>query len=98
MMSNMEMRVDIGMMQTAGANFNLSGQRMPLSRAEKNKVYTVVKISGKYDTKKHLSDLGFVEGEQLQVTSVLGGNIIVTVKGVKVALGEELAKRVTVSE
>ena len=39
MMSNMEMRVDIGMMQTAGANFSLSGQRMPLSRAEKNKVY-----------------------------------------------------------
>lgn len=96
-MSNMEMSAEFGMVKSSEAKVSASGLRIPLNRAEKNTEYTVLKISGQDETKKHLSDLGFVEGEKVQVTSSLGGNIIVTVKGVKVALGEDLAKRVTVT-
>lgn len=96
-MANMDVSATAGMAHAGDAKVTASGMRVPLSHAESNTEYTVLKISGKDETKKHLSDLGFVEGERIFVTSSLGGNIIVTVKDVKVALGEELAKRVTVT-
>ncbi len=96
-MSNMQM----GMGLTMGHCVNdsvvtMQGMRMPLNRAEANTDYVVEKVSGKDETKKHLCDLGFVEGEKVRVSSARNGNIIVTVKGVKIAVGEELAKRITV--
>ena len=40
--------------------------------------------------------LGFVPGEQIVVVSRIGGNLIVNVKGSRVALSSELAKHITV--
>ncbi|MDO4281573.1 MAG: FeoA family protein [Peptococcaceae bacterium] len=95
-MSNMELNADGMVGQATNAQVKMQGMRIPLNRAEKNTEYTVEKVSGKDETKKHLNDLGFVTGEKIMVTSALDGNIIVTVKGVKIAVGEDLAKRVTV--
>lgn len=75
----------------------VGGLRLPLNKAEKNELYTVVKVSGKDETKKHLSNLGFVEGTQVRVISELNGSIIVDVKGTKLAIGEDLSKRVMVT-
>lgn len=96
-MSNMQM--GIGM--TMGHRMNdvgvmMQGMRLPLNRTEANAEYVVEKVSGKAETKKHLADLGFVAGEKVKVSSARNGNIIVTVKGVKIAVGDELAKRITV--
>ena len=74
----------------------MQGMRLPLNRAEANTEYVVEKVSGKDETKKHLADLGFVTGEKVKVSSARNGNIIVTVKGVKIAVGDDLAKRITV--
>lgn len=96
-MSSMQM--GIGM--TFGRRVNdggtmMRGIRLPLNRTEDNAEYVVEKVSGKDETKKHLADLGFVASEKVKVASARNGNIIVTVKGVKMAIGDDLAKRITV--
>ena len=78
------------------ANTTGGGQRLPLARASKGETYKVVKISGKDETKKHLSDLGFVLNSEVTVVNEVQGNLICEVKGVRVALSHELAQRITV--
>ena len=55
---------------------------------------TVEKKEGKL--KKHLEDLGFVAGGEVQVINTLSGNIIVNVKDTRVALSKELAAKIMV--
>lgn len=83
---------------SAGCRVNTSstGMRMPLNRVAKGSQGTVVKVSGADETKKHLNNLGFVEGTIVTVISELNGSIIVEVKGTKLGLDADLAKRVTV--
>ena len=96
-MSNMQM--GIGMVfghRVNDGGLMMQGLRLPLNRTEANAEDVVEKVSGKDETKKHLADLGFVAGEKVKVTSARNGNIIVNVKGVKIAIGDDLAKRITV--
>ena len=46
---------------------------------------------------KHLEDLGFVAGGTATVISVLGGNVIVKVKESRVAISEEMARKIMVA-
>lgn len=46
---------------------------------------------------RHLSNLGFVEGAKLMVVSEHGGNLIVKVKGSRVAIGKDIAKKIIVA-
>ena len=46
---------------------------------------------------RHLSNLGFVEGAKLMVVSEHGGNLIVKVKGSRVAIGRDIAKKIIVA-
>ena len=54
------------------------------------------KGSGNPETKKHLEDLGFVAGGSVTVVSALGGNIIVKVKESRVAISDEMARKIMV--
>ncbi|MBB5182307.1 FeoA family protein [Catenisphaera adipataccumulans] len=69
---------------------------MPLTYAEMNKLYTVKRVTGKDEVRAHLATLGFVEGSQVKVIQSIDGNLIVDIKGVRVALDESLARRVLV--
>ena len=96
-MSNMEMGIGMALSHHANeSKVKMQGMRLPLNRAEANTEYVVEKVSGKDETNKHLADLGFVTGEKVKVSSARNGHIIVTVKGVKIAVGDDLAKRITV--
>lgn len=96
-MSNMQMGIGMTLGRCANdTGLVMQGMRMPLNRVEANAEYVVEKVSGKDETKKHLADLGFVAGETVKVSSARNGNIIVTVKGVKIAVSDDLAKRITV--
>ena len=53
-------------------------------------------MSGNPETKKHLEDLGFVVGGSVTVVSALGGNIIVKVKESRVAISDEMARKIMV--
>ena len=69
---------------------------MVLSDVKKNGVYHVKQLHALGDLHRHLEDLGFVPGEAITVVSRIGGNLIVNIKGSRVALSAELAKNIVV--
>ena len=69
---------------------------MPLSLADVGEENTIKKIGGKPEVKKHLENLGFVVGGTDKVISTLGGNVIVNVKEARVAISEEMARKIMV--
>ena len=69
---------------------------MPLMFAEKGKPQIIRKIGGSPEVKKHLEDLGFTVGGEASVISSLGENLIVKVKESRVAVSEELARKIMI--
>lgn len=69
---------------------------IPLIYAEAGQPQIIKKIGGNPEIKKHLEDLGFVVGGEASVISSLGENLIVKVKESRVAVSEELARKIMV--
>lgn len=69
---------------------------MPLSLANVGENNIIKKIGGNAEVKKHLENLGFVVGGNVQIVSALGGNVIVNVKEARVAISEEMARKIMV--
>ena len=53
-------------------------------------------VHGDDSVKKHLNELGFVEGAEIEIVAENGGNLIVGVYGTRIALNHDLAKRIFV--
>ena len=69
---------------------------MPLVLADIEKEQTIMKVGGSPEVKKHLENLGFVAGGTVTVVSSLNGNLIVKVKEARVAISEEMARKIMV--
>ena len=69
---------------------------MPLVFAEVGEDNVIKKIGGSPEVKNHLENLGFVVGGEIRVINSLGGNVIVNVKESRVAISEEMAKKIMV--
>lgn len=69
---------------------------MPLIYAEAGQTQIIRKIGGSPEVKKHLEDLGFNVGGQVSVVSSLGENLIVKVKESRVAVSDELARKIMI--
>lgn len=69
---------------------------MPLSLANPGENNIIKKIGGNPEVKKHLENLGFVVGGNVRIVSTLGGNVIVNVKEARVAISEEMARKIMV--
>lgn len=69
---------------------------MPLVFAEKDQPQIIRKIGGSPEVKKHLEDLGFNVGGEVSIVSTLGSNLIVKVKESRVAVSEELARKIMI--
>ena len=69
---------------------------MPLVYAEVGQPMIIRKIGGSPEVKKHLEDLGFNVGGEVSVVSTLGENLIVKVKESRVALSDELARKIMI--
>ena len=69
---------------------------MPLTLANVGEESIVRKVSGSPEVRKHLEDLGFVAGGAVTVVSSLCGNIIVKVKESRVAISEEMARKIMI--
>ena len=69
---------------------------MPLSMVKEGEINTICKVGGKEETRKFLENLGFVSGGEVPVVSQINGNIIVNVKGSRVAIGRDKANKVMV--
>ncbi|MBR6349899.1 MAG: ferrous iron transport protein A [Lachnospiraceae bacterium] len=69
---------------------------MPLALADVGEENTVKKIGGSPEIRKHLSDLGFVVGGNVTVITSLNGSVIVNVKETRVAISEEMARKIMI--
>ncbi len=69
---------------------------IPIVYADKEEDQIIKKISGSDEVKRHLENLGFTVGASVSVINSLGGNIIVKVKESRIAINEDLARRIFV--
>jgi len=68
----------------------------PICFADPGDKLIIKRVGGSQEVRKHLEDMGFNAGESVTLISRLGGNIIIRVKESRVALSEELARRIMV--
>ena len=69
---------------------------MPLCLANIGENNVIRKIGGTPEVKKHLENLGFVVGVNVQIVNSLGVNVIVNVKEARVAISEEMARKIMI--
>lgn len=69
---------------------------MPLNLANAGETQIIKKIGGVPEVKKHLENLGFNVGGEVSIVSSLNGNLIVKVKESRVAVSNELARKIMV--
>ncbi len=69
---------------------------MPLSMLSIGESKTVVKVTGKDETRQFLENLGFVEGSLVTVVSEIAGNLIVNIKDTRIAIDRSMANRIMV--
>ena len=69
---------------------------MPLSLADIGEENKIKRIGGSPEIKNHLENLGFVVGGNVTIINMLGGNVIVNVKESRIAISEEIARKIMV--
>ncbi len=69
---------------------------MPLALAEIGEETMVRRIGGDREVRKHLEEMGFVAGSNVTVVGRMGGSVIVSVKGARIAISREMALRIYV--
>lgn len=69
---------------------------MPLTLAGLNEENVIKRIGGGNETKRHLENLGFLPGSTVSIVTKNRGNIIVSIKDCRIAISEELAKKIMI--
>ena len=69
---------------------------MPLALASVGEEQIIKKVGGSPEVRQHLENLGFVVGATVMVISTLAGNLIVKVKESRVAVSQEMARRIMI--
>jgi ferrous iron transport protein A len=69
---------------------------MPLVYAEVGEPQIIRRIGGTPEVKQHLADMGFTVGGEVSVVSAIGENLIVKVKESRVAVSQELARKIMI--
>ena len=67
---------------------------MPLTMTDIGDMVSIKRITGTDEVKQHLSELGFVVGEEISIVNKNGGNLIVNVNDSRIALDKTLANRI----
>lgn len=67
---------------------------MPLLMAKPGEINTIAAVRGKNEIKRHLENMGFVEGTNITVITEFDGNLIVSVKDARVALSKNMASKI----
>lgn len=69
---------------------------MPLTMAQPGKANLIRKVGGRPETRQFLENLGFVAGGTVSVITKTGGNMIVEVKGSRIAVNSDMAAKIMV--
>lgn len=75
----------------------MASPQLPLAMVGSDEVARVARVRGDADLRQHLAELGFVEGTEVKVVSRAAGDVIVLVKGARLALNRAMASHITVS-
>ena len=69
---------------------------LPLTMANIGEEYVIRRIGGNAEIKRHLESLGFTVGGKVTVVTSLSGNVIVDIKGSRVAIGKDMATKIMI--
>ena len=69
---------------------------IPLSYATPGQELVIRRVGGSPEVKKHLENLGFVVGGTVTVITALDGTVIVKVKEARVAISDEMARKIMI--
>ncbi|MBD5162769.1 MAG: ferrous iron transport protein A [Oscillibacter sp.] len=69
---------------------------MPLTLARPGESGLIKRIGGRPETRQFLENLGFVAGSPVSVISRMGGNMIVEIKGARVAVNQDMAAKIMI--
>ena len=69
---------------------------MPLTSIGQGNMAMVRRVSGNADVRRYLENLGFIAGTEVTLISSIGGNVIVGVKGSRIAINSEMARHILV--
>lgn len=69
---------------------------MPLALANVGEENLILRVGGSPELRKHLEDLCFTPGGTATVVAAMGGNIIVKIKESRVAISEEMARKIMI--
>lgn len=69
---------------------------MPLTMAKTGEINKITKVGGKEEVKRFLENLGFVSGADVTIISAMGGNMIVNIKDSRVAINQDMAKKIMI--
>lgn len=73
------------------------GPSLPLTMCNVGEKATILRISGKEETKKFLVGLGFVVGSTVSIVNRAGNDLILDVKGSKIAINGSMAMKIVVN-
>lgn len=69
---------------------------MPLTMARAGEEREIKRIGGRDEARRFLESLGFVVGAVISVVSGMNGNLIVNIKGSRVAISKEMANKIMI--
>ena len=69
---------------------------MPLSLADAGEENIIRKVGGSPEVRQHRKELGFVEGSTVTVITSMNGNVIVKIKESRIAISDEMARRIMI--
>lgn len=69
---------------------------IPLTLANIGEENIIKRIGGNSEVKRHLESLGFAVGSNVRIISSLSGNVIVSIKESRVAIGKDMAARIMI--
>ena len=69
---------------------------IPLTMAAPGQTHCIRRITGRDAVRRRLSELGFAVGSPVVVVTQAGGNLILSVRDTRVALGRDMANRIMV--
>ena len=69
---------------------------MPLTMAQPGESSLIKKVGGRPETRKFLESMGFVAGGRVSVITKTGGNVIVELKGARVAVNSGMAAKIMI--
>lgn len=69
---------------------------IPLAMVRDGMAGKIVRIAGRCELRRYLSDLGFVVGTDVSVVNTISGDLLLEIRGARIAMDRSMASKVFV--